>query len=97
MPEAKEEIQSFLRFAGYYRQNIRDFASIERLLYNYCEKDTVFERTVDRVKAFESLRKALTTDPLLLIPEFKLYIEASGDELGDALYQVQIINDKPVE
>ncbi|MBW0577782.1 hypothetical protein O181_117497 [Austropuccinia psidii MF-1] len=66
-----------------------------------CDKETVFERTVDRVKAFESLRKALTTSPLLLIPDFKLpfklYINASGNGLGAALHQVQIINDKPVE
>ncbi|MBW0555928.1 hypothetical protein O181_095643 [Austropuccinia psidii MF-1] len=57
--------------------------------------------TVDRVKAFESLRQALTTAPLLLIPDFKLpfqlYIDASGDGLGAALHQVQIIKDKPVE
>ncbi|MBW0567696.1 hypothetical protein O181_107411 [Austropuccinia psidii MF-1] len=57
--------------------------------------------TVDRVKAFESSRQALTTAPLLIIPEFKLpfeiYIYASGDGLGAALHQVQIINDKPVE
>ncbi|MBW0587866.1 hypothetical protein O181_127581 [Austropuccinia psidii MF-1] len=56
---------------------------------------------VDRVKAFESLRQALTTAPLLLIPDFKLpfklYIDASGDGLGAALHQVQTINDKPVE
>ncbi|MBW0593361.1 hypothetical protein O181_133076 [Austropuccinia psidii MF-1] len=53
--------------------------------------------TVDRVKAFEPLRQALTTAPLLLMPELKLYIDASADELGAALNQVQIINDKPVE
>ncbi|MBW0514206.1 hypothetical protein O181_053921 [Austropuccinia psidii MF-1] len=57
--------------------------------------------TVERVKAFESLRQALTTAPLLLIPDFKLlfkpYIDASGDGLGAALHQVQIINDKPGE
>ncbi|MBW0577518.1 hypothetical protein O181_117233 [Austropuccinia psidii MF-1] len=57
--------------------------------------------TVDRVKAFESLREALTTAPLLLMPDFKfpfkLFIDASGDGLGAALHQVQIINDKPVE
>ncbi|MBW0514258.1 hypothetical protein O181_053973 [Austropuccinia psidii MF-1] len=50
--------------------------------------------TVDRVKA-------LTTSPLLLIPDsklpFKLYIDASGDGLGAALHQVQIVNEKPVE
>ncbi|MBW0555908.1 hypothetical protein O181_095623 [Austropuccinia psidii MF-1] len=57
--------------------------------------------TVDRVKAFESLRQALTTAPLLLIPDFKLpfkcYIEESGDGLGAALHEVQNINDEPVE
>ncbi|MBW0525204.1 hypothetical protein O181_064919 [Austropuccinia psidii MF-1] len=101
MPQNKKEIQSFLGFAGYYRQHIKDFASIARPLYKLCDKDTVFEMTVDRVKAFESLRQALTTAPLLLMPDFKLpfklYIDASGDGLGAALHQVQIINDKPVE
>ncbi|MBW0567959.1 hypothetical protein O181_107674 [Austropuccinia psidii MF-1] len=57
--------------------------------------------TVDRFKAFESLREALTTSPLLLMPvfklPFKLYIDASGDGLGAALHQYQIIKDKPVE
>ncbi|MBW0576740.1 hypothetical protein O181_116455 [Austropuccinia psidii MF-1] len=57
--------------------------------------------TVDRVKAFKSLRQALTTAPLLLMPDFKLpfkiYIDASGDGLCAALHQVQIFNDKPVE
>ncbi|MBW0547015.1 hypothetical protein O181_086730 [Austropuccinia psidii MF-1] len=53
--------------------------------------------SVDRVKAFQSLRQALTTAPLLLMPDFKLYIDASGDGLGTALHQVQILNEKPVE
>ncbi|MBW0511557.1 hypothetical protein O181_051272 [Austropuccinia psidii MF-1] len=57
--------------------------------------------TVDRVKTFESLRQALTTAPLLLMPDFnlpfKLYINASGDGLGSALNQVPIINFEPVE
>ncbi|MBW0536641.1 hypothetical protein O181_076356 [Austropuccinia psidii MF-1] len=101
MPQNKKEIQSCLGFAGYYRQHIKDFASIARSLYKLCDKDTVFSMTVDRVKAFESLKQALTTAPLLLIPDFKppfkLYIEASGDGVGAALHQVQIINEKPLE
>ncbi|MBW0547019.1 hypothetical protein O181_086734 [Austropuccinia psidii MF-1] len=101
IPQNKKEIQSLLGFAGYYRQHIKDFASKARPLYKLCDKDTVFEMTVHRVKAFESLRQALTTASLLLMPDFdlpfKLYIDASGDGLGAALYQVQIINDKPVE
>ncbi|MBW0498674.1 hypothetical protein O181_038389 [Austropuccinia psidii MF-1] len=61
MPQNKKEIQSFLGFAGDYRQHIKDFASIARPLCKLCDKDTVFEMTVDRVKYFESLRQALTT------------------------------------
>ncbi|MBW0576608.1 hypothetical protein O181_116323 [Austropuccinia psidii MF-1] len=101
MPQKKKEIQSFWGLSGYYMQHIEDFASIARPLYKLCDKDTVFEMTFDRVKAFESLRQALTTAPLLLMQDFKLpfklYIDASGDGLGAALHQVQIINDKPVE
>ncbi|MBW0565922.1 hypothetical protein O181_105637 [Austropuccinia psidii MF-1] len=101
MPQNKKSIQSFLGFSGYYRQHIKDFSSIARPLYKLCDKDTVFEINVDRVNAFESLRQALTTAPLLLMPDFKLifkvYIDSSGDGLGASLHQVQIINDKPVE
>ncbi|MBW0537385.1 hypothetical protein O181_077100 [Austropuccinia psidii MF-1] len=101
MPQNKQEIQSFLGFAGYYRKHIKDSESIARPLYKMCDKDTLFEMTVDRVKAFESLRQALTTAPLLLMPDFKLhfklYIDASGDGLGASLHQVHIINVKPVE
>ncbi|MBW0520147.1 hypothetical protein O181_059862 [Austropuccinia psidii MF-1] len=57
--------------------------------------------TVYRFEAFQSLRQALTTAPLLLMPDFKLpfklYIDESGDELGASLHQFQIINDKTVE
>ncbi|MBW0529746.1 hypothetical protein O181_069461 [Austropuccinia psidii MF-1] len=80
--------------SGYYRQHIKDFASKARPLYKLCDKATVSEVTADRVKA-------LTTYPLLLMMDFKLpfklYIDASGDGLGAALHQVQILNDKPVE
>ncbi|MBW0564871.1 hypothetical protein O181_104586 [Austropuccinia psidii MF-1] len=97
----KKEIQSFLEFEVYYMQNIKYFASITRCFYRLFDKETVFELTVDRVKAFEYLRQDLTTAPLLLIPDFKLPfkldIDASGDGLGAALHQVQIINDEPVE
>ncbi|MBW0463458.1 hypothetical protein O181_003173 [Austropuccinia psidii MF-1] len=100
MPQNKKEIQSFLGFSGYYRKNIEDFVSIARPLYRLCDKDTVFEMTVDRVKTFQSLRQSSTTDPLLLMKELELpfkHIYASGDGLGAALHQVQIINEKPVE
>ncbi|MBW0535972.1 hypothetical protein O181_075687 [Austropuccinia psidii MF-1] len=57
--------------------------------------------TTYKFKAFESLRQALTTAPLLMIPDFKLplklHIDSSGDVLGAAPNQFQIRNDKTVE
>ncbi|MBW0465520.1 hypothetical protein O181_005235 [Austropuccinia psidii MF-1] len=87
--------------SGYYRQHIQDSASKARTLYKLFNKDTVFEINVDGLKAFESLRQALSTSPLLPIPNFKLpfklYINASGDGLGAAIHKFHILNDKPVE
>ncbi|MBW0510602.1 hypothetical protein O181_050317 [Austropuccinia psidii MF-1] len=101
MPQNKKEIQSFFGFAGYYRKHIKDFASIARPLHELCDKDIVFEKTVDRVTAFESLRQALTTAPFLLMPDFKLpfklYIDAWRGGLGASLHKVHILHDKPVE
>ncbi|MBW0491091.1 hypothetical protein O181_030806 [Austropuccinia psidii MF-1] len=57
--------------------------------------------TQERIEAYEKIRKALTEEPLLLMPDwnipFELYIVACGDGLGEALNQVQIIDEKPTE
>ncbi|MBW0529773.1 hypothetical protein O181_069488 [Austropuccinia psidii MF-1] len=96
MPQNKKK---FSHFWGL--QDIKDFASIERSLYRLCDKETVFEMTVETVKAFKSLRQALTTCPLLLMPDFKLpfklYIDASGGGLAAAIHEIEIINNKSVE
>ena len=74
---------------------------ISSLLYKLCCVNVCFEMTSDRIAAYKAFRKALTSAPLLLHPDyscpFKLYVDACMDGLGAALHQVQIINDKPVE
>ncbi|MBW0564709.1 hypothetical protein O181_104424 [Austropuccinia psidii MF-1] len=92
---------SFLGFASSDRQHLEDFEIIAKSLYRICDQQKVFEMTPERIEAYEKIRKALTEAPLLLMPywniNFKLYISASGDGLGEALHQVQIIDDKPTE
>ncbi|MBW0532114.1 hypothetical protein O181_071829 [Austropuccinia psidii MF-1] len=53
MPQTKKEMQSFLRFYGYYRQNIKDFARIGKSLYKLCDQQTVYEMTEERVESYE--------------------------------------------
>ncbi|MBW0590041.1 hypothetical protein O181_129756 [Austropuccinia psidii MF-1] len=99
--QSKKDMMSFLGFASYYRQHLKDFAILAKSLYRICNQQTVFEMTQERVEAYEKIRKALTEEPLLLMPDwnihFKLYIDTYGDGLGEALHQVQVIDDKPTE
>ncbi|MBW0531650.1 hypothetical protein O181_071365 [Austropuccinia psidii MF-1] len=82
-------------------KHLKDFAIIAKPLYRICDQQTVFERTQERIKAYERISKALTEALLLLIPDwnipFRLYIDSCGDGLGEGLHQVQIIDDKPTE
>ncbi|MBW0556106.1 hypothetical protein O181_095821 [Austropuccinia psidii MF-1] len=57
--------------------------------------------TEEGVKAYEELKNLLTSAPFLRIPDWKLPVKlciyACGEEIGAALHQTQIINDKLVE
>ncbi|MBW0526358.1 hypothetical protein O181_066073 [Austropuccinia psidii MF-1] len=57
--------------------------------------------TQERIEAYEKIMKDFTEAPIVLMPDcnipFKLYIDACGNELWEALHQVQIIYDKPTE
>ncbi|MBW0563105.1 hypothetical protein O181_102820 [Austropuccinia psidii MF-1] len=101
IPQNKKEIMSFLGFASYYRQHLKDFAIHARSLYRICDKQTFFEMTQERIQAYDKIKYTLTNAPLSLMPDwklpFKLYIDACGEGLGAALHQVQIVNDKTYE
>ncbi|MBW0499966.1 hypothetical protein O181_039681 [Austropuccinia psidii MF-1] len=92
---------SFLGFSSYYRKDLKDFSTLSKSLYRICNQQTVFEMTQERTKGYENIMKALTEESLLPIPDcnipFKLYIYACAYGLGEALHQVQIIDDKPTE
>ncbi|MBW0517824.1 hypothetical protein O181_057539 [Austropuccinia psidii MF-1] len=91
MPHKKKEMMYFLGFTSYYSKLLKDFAIHARLLYRISDQKTVFEMTQERIQAYKKIRYALTNEPLLLIPNwklpFKLYIDACGEGLGEALHQ----------
>ncbi|MBW0531446.1 hypothetical protein O181_071161 [Austropuccinia psidii MF-1] len=97
-----KEMQSFLGFASYYRNHIKNFAHITSSLYKLCSKDVVFEITKERRDAYERIKHELTNAPVLILPDFelpfKLYIDAAFSQgLGAALHQRQIVDGEPRE
>ncbi|MBW0554221.1 hypothetical protein O181_093936 [Austropuccinia psidii MF-1] len=83
MPHNQKEMISFLGFASYYRQHLKDFVIHARSLYRICDQQTDFEMTQERIQAYEKITYALTNEPILLMPDwklpFKLYIDAGGE------------------
>ncbi|XP_042988661.1 uncharacterized mitochondrial protein AtMg00860-like [Carya illinoinensis] len=72
------ELRSFLELMGYYRNFVKDYASIARPLTNILKKNNfVWREEVE--KGFEDLKKVMTTTPILAIPNFEKTFELHTD------------------
>ena len=77
---------------SYYRRFIKGFADIAKVLHKLTEKSAKFLWTNECDIAFQSLKAALMTQPILSYPDmskpFILDTDASGTTLGAVLSQV---------
>jgi len=93
VPSSVKEVRSFLGLTGYYRRFVKGYASIAAPLHALTKKGQTFEWTEETQEAFDTLRKALTTPPILAMPddsgEFVLDTDAADHSIGSVLSQVQ--------
>ncbi|MBW0567471.1 hypothetical protein O181_107186 [Austropuccinia psidii MF-1] len=95
-------MQSFLWFASYYRNHIKNFAHITRSLYKLCSKYIVFEITKERRDEYQKIKYEPKDSPVLILPDFELFFKlyiysACSQGLGAALHQRQIVDGEPRE
>jgi hypothetical protein len=62
-----KEVRSFIRFANFYRCFIKDFSKICQLLHDLTKKDVPFVWGPAQQAAFEMLKAAFTSKPILAI------------------------------
>jgi len=90
-PTCVREVQSFLGMANYYSQYIPQYARLAPPLTALCKKDALWEWGTTQQLAFEAIRAALCSKPVLLIPDlapdsrFVLETDASDFALGAVL------------
>ena len=72
-------IRSFLGHAGFYRRFIKDFSQTARPLTSLLAKDAPFEFTDECLKAFNTLKKALVSAPIIQSPDWSLPFEIMSD------------------
>lgn len=68
-PKTVAHVQQFLGFANFYRRFIPQFSKITRPLHELTQKDTRFEWTEARETAFQTLKTAFTSAPVLQIAD----------------------------
>ena len=90
-PQTVSEIWSFLGLAGCYRCFIASFSKISKPLTSLLQKNAKFFWSPQCEEAFQTLKKLLTSTPILAQPDlakpFDVYCDASGNGLGCVLMQ----------
>lgn len=90
-PTTVKGVQQFLGMTGYYRNFIKNYADLTACLTDLTQKNTEFKWTQEHQKAFETLKEAFSTTPILRSPNmslpFKLYTDASNKAIGAVICQ----------
>ena len=90
-PTSVRQVRSFLGHAGFYRRFIKDFSKISRPLCDLLAKDKSFDFSKECLTAFDILRTALTTAPIIKPPDwtlpFEIMCDASDYAVGAVLGQ----------
>ena len=90
-PKSVFEIRSFLGLAGYYKRFIEDFSRLVTPITRLTRKKVKFEWNDLCEKAFQELKRRLTSSPIMIVSErgqrYTIYCDASKDELGCVLMQ----------
>ena len=91
-PRTIKQVRGFLGIASYYRRFIKNFAAIARPLHDQTKTTKKIPWTSLTTESFETLKKLLTTAPILSRPDFNkpfiLVTDASKLGLGAILTQL---------
>jgi hypothetical protein len=90
-PRSVTQIRSFLVLAGYYRRFIPNFSKITKPMTKLLKKEAKFEWSLQCEDAFLTLKKLLTTAPVLdqhdTEKPLDVYCDASGMGIEGLLMQ----------
>ena len=91
VPRTAKHVRSFLGLAGYYRRFVRRFSGIAGPLTELTKQSTTWTWGPEQQSAFEQLKAAITSAPVLAYPDatlpYDIHTDASGFATGAVLQQ----------
>ena len=95
-PTKVTELRSFLGLANYYRRFIKGYSKIVSPLTDLLKKDRAWDWDIECRMAFESLKQAISKEPVLQFPNLDLPFEVQTDASDKALGGVLVQEGHPV-
>ena len=99
-PATATEVSSFMGYVNFYRRFVENLAAIAIPLYELTQKEVKFHWSDQCQQAFEQLKLAIASEPILRQPNweviFHVHVDASGIALGSILAQPDGKLDFPV-
>ena len=101
-PQTKnvKRIRSFVGLASYYRRHVPNFADIALPLTKLTKKNEKFKWENEQGKAFQKLKDILSTELLLIYPNFSqpfiVACDTSNTAIGAVLSQSRDGEEKPI-
>jgi len=90
-PVNVKTLQRYLGMVLYFKMYIKNFSIIAKPLYELTKKSVRWRFGVEEKRAFETLKEALMTKPILRLPifsrPFHIFVDASGTGCGGVLSQ----------
>jgi hypothetical protein len=90
-PKGVKELCSFLGAAGYYRKFIQNYAVLAIPLTDLLKKGVFFVWTQTHIAAFNALKSAMVSAPVLALPDFTkpFHIQTNASDSGVGVVLLQ--------
>src|SRR5258708_10706441 len=81
-PQKVQDVQAFLRFTNFYRRFIHDYSEMTHPLNHLCKKSTPWHFGTEEVKAFQDLKEAFRSAPVLAhwAPNLLMMVEMDASD-----------------